>query len=1812
MSYINLDDVPQQSYIPLDTQENLPVQNPEVINTRASKAAYGLNGIIPFAQIKNRIQQGDEDGVRQEASLKVDQGNIAEARQMLLGNPTPEAIAAKFEKQNPATVFEDKYAHEFMNAFYSDPEAGTFADVSKIDSEGTGAVLGVSKELLSWRELIHKRLVDATEKQDQQSFISKTWDFGKDVAGVTSMYTLRGNVPGTFFSGGLTGANLEAQRQKLLTLPYKERAIEFNRIMDQLSEANPGAAIQFADFMESPSSLKIASDNAFNALDISVVGQTAGAIGKGLFGIATKRAIRRMTDTATSAAPIADGSSAPIASVASSAAGLPLRSAKFRMADELTSQLKGAEDPTQRMRDGILSILKPSATLATETPDGLGVEALNRLRQSFTITANKIANLAQNTSRVLRIGDVLNSQEVVEKAAEEITNRYPGLSGNTLNIMPVRHDPISNTFSADQILGRNNGSFFSALKEAETFAEFNGLNGSIHSLDLKPSPAHVVTNLSKLAAQRIAEGNMGYKAARDVARVSDVGKVPPDHTRFFHGGPPSGGQPPTTGGGRWSTTDYKYARDFRSSEGKPGQVWYVDIPKGNPTEVAARAWDAIDEKAGTNAVGTYHHIEIPEAWAKLMKPYASSEELTGLTAAWASKRIEQQGRGYYIAINRPINETAPFIRSSIMQTAKSLNSNKGWANRLGVGWIRTPSEILNEQDMTNRQLAVHAPSLWKQAIADVLAPTGKAFKQNSLFNRLFGKDSKFEIMLKDLQAEQKDFESVGELNDYYQRKWNERPSEAEINGYFALIQGNKVDYIMRNLAVYKNNARLGGELHTVTIGDPYKTLIAPKSIDFNGIVYNHVPESDFRVLVQNGTKLSTPRLSNLKNSKTGQGQLAGIASGEWKLIRIIAPEHKPFAEHTDTFVNWVLTKEAKSRPLEFKQIPERPGGHMEYPYDNYVKQGLFDVDRGTGASPKLIALNKKNLADIEHTLSDPLDSARHARGSTGMFEHLEKEAASIRDWLSKNEPKNTIYHYLSDTTAMAVDSRAMGGKVVDTLHEVQRLIKAGDMAGAEKASLNIPVPWEKLRDLFTGVKDSAGKMKVPPKFSLDQPFYTVPRGKTIADLKNHFESYNVKDVSRFSDISKPGGSLNKQFQVEFTGQRDAYDVMAIHDEGTTWKPHFAYRPADLVDPYTSINRSMSRIIDSTYMDDVKISSVESWLQRAKGLLDAPERDILANPYATFYNTPLKKGIDDLQRQQLEAERYQIKAFAGIPSKLDTYLNELSFKMADSIHGSAGLKRGALIGSKWVYDNSRSVPSFLRAATYHSSLGLFALPQFLVQLNTFVTIAGISGYGKAGQGTAAALMNVYSHAFGASPEALKKLGKIAETFGFRPGEWEELRTALYNTGFNAVGPETNQLMAHSHIYPNKIFTSAAGKVLDAGQIFFVGGEKMSKFGAWFTAGKEFRDLHPTGRLTTADVNKILNRAVDLAGNMDKSSKSLLQSGFGAFPTQFLGYQLRLFEQFTGKRLDWKQKLRLFATYSAVYGAPVASGIGALPLTDAIRSYALNHGYVEGEDKISDTIMNGVPAMLLKAATGEFFNVGERYGAPGFDVVNDVLAGDKNFWSLFAGATGNTLTAYWKAKDPFIATFGSWINGENTFKLTSDDLVQPLKTTAIGNSASRYYEVLNSMNWISRNETKMASGVSPAMATLMTITGLQPLEADKLKLYKQLDNSYKSYYEQAENGYLVEFNRAIRDLNGTVPNYSSASTHFNNAESFLIRFGYPEQRRNELVARAWATTKESRPALERWNYWVQGRNTPAGQEGMRQGTFGRIEQQQGNIK
>jgi hypothetical protein len=1453
---------------------------------------------------------------------------------------------------------------------------------------------------------------------------------------------MRGNVPGVgFFEGGPdVGANIEAQRQALYNMPFRKRAAVYNAIVDKMIEDNPELATNYTGYMAEPTHQKENMNALFGGIDALTVGQS----GKALFSTARKllfkKTVADMARSAAEHAPLADAENVPAAVAA--ATGDLVEAGINKVTPEVAAQLKGTVDPRTISLDGIQSVFKNTVDAIEAGGAGnTGSEVLNRIRERLNTAMSQTLNAVVNVSKIMRISDVLASKVVMKQVYNEIKNRYPGLSGNVINIKPVRWDPVRNGFSADVIHARNDGSFFASPQEAFTFARDNGIT---------------------------------------IERTS-------------YGGEIRGKRPERFGGG--------------------------ELPE-------------------TGAV--LHHIDLQDS------------------------NIYYQGRGYYIAVNRPIDESKSFIQNMIAETAKSQNINKGLANRLGFGWIRTPSETLSEQEMTNRQVAIYAPAIFKKIVSDAYAaanvargklvagpqkllknPFAKGGRSSfsELKENLF-RGNEFETGVKELATAQKDFTNISDLEQWWNQRFGHMPTATQVEGYFGLLTGQRMDYIFRNTLVLKNMHRVGGETHTlVKIVDG----VPVRSKGFVGVIQTTIPNSDDNVMIQDGNTFRTPkRLNNLQNSKEGKEIAKGIEDGTWKLIKVYDPdlnELNEFAGQTKD-IHYVLTKTAETRPLEWKQLPMREGGHIEYPYEYYLKQANISADIEAG---------------------------------------------------------RTVRRYKGDNTAMALDSRAFGKDAAATMNKVREYIKDGNVDEAKKLVISkLPIPWTEVESMFKS------KGPIPARFDVNEPFYVVPKNKTIADIENHFNSY-TDDAKRwtFYDNHTSGSSLAKQAQVEFTGARDAYGVFAMENTGTQLTPHFSYRPADIVNPFDSINRAVTRIINSTYMDDVKISSVQAWIERARPYLDATPAEIAHNPYGVFARAKLKTGTDINTKSMLEAQRYQIKAFAGIPSILDTFLHGLSEKMADSIYASQSpVTKGVKIAAKWSFDTAVEVPAFLRAVTYRADIGLFSLPQLLVQSNTYVTIAGLAGYKKAGQGATAAMLHQWSRLPYVTEDIMKELDKRATKFGWRPGEWREAYDELAKTGFEYVGPETNQTMGYGHMYPNKIAKTALGDFLDMSEIFFKGAERNSRYGAWYTAFKEFRDANPTGRLTVSDRNKILNRADDLSGNMTRASKSLLQTGFGSFPSQFLGYQLRLMEQFTGKRLTMQQRARLIATYAGVYGVPVSTGVvSVIPANDWMKNKAIEYGYVEGKNAVADTLMQGVPYMLLKLITGHKYNVGERYGSPGLDVVNDVLAGDKPFWTMFMGASGGLVTDAWEKADPFIKQMASWLRGNNAWNLTADDVAGLARIPASGNNMVRLVEALHTGNWLSKHENLLARDITPANALWMAFSGLQPSDVAGLKQYQQLETIQKNLETNAENEYILHFRRGLRDM--AQGNFTGADTHMRIAHAGLERSGYPMLKRDALLARA----MDGRTAPERkaWNYWASGQNTPAGQELERQKRYLEIQQQ-----
>jgi len=1131
-------------------------------------------------------------------------------------------------------------------------------------------------------------------------------------------------------------------------------------------------------------------------------------------------------------------------------------------------------------------------------------------------------------------------------------------------------------------------------------------------------------------------------------------------------------------------------------------------------------------------------------------------------------KIMTKGGSYFIrAQAKPLEETHPIIRNWLTQT-KNSQTPTSWLNSF-VGWLRTPEDTLSLDQRHARKVATYVPNLYlktMQETAKELKDLAKTFGRRVEVDYI---NDNGEIVTKKITRKDRwrDFESVlkatrhlkdpasgeigyffrspGELEDFYQLHLKRMPDQAEVAAFFSYKRLIESDAVFRELRLHTGMSRVGAEQHRVfTLDEAGKRVETPF---FNGIRQAVFPGGDDTILVLNervgqhkvfrGDAIPTDIKDELIQS---------VSDGTRKVIRVYDPELRPFTGFLDlddnVRVRYVVTANVETKPLSFNNLPRRGGGHFEYDYDWYIKQARV--------KPETIGTK---------------------------FAH----------W------------YEGDTTIMPVALRALGKDVAERLDKVRVLIKENklDEAKAFVESGGLPMDWKDVKGWFHESFGPKG-VKLPPRLNLDEPIRVVPRNKTIADVDDGLaDRYKTSSgVSTFRDGTRQGSDA-RQNQIQYTGSRDAEELFTIRDIGSRHNPIYKLEPAKLVDPIPTMDRALTRIVNSQVMDDYKIASVEHWVREAGPFLRADPSDIQYAPFWHFHNPVWKTRTPDTAERisQLEVIHRQIQQFMGVQSKTDTLLHSVASKLYDSIYTNLGPKALPLDPS-YMLPYLRDPLQFLRGFAFHAKLGLWNVAQILVQAQTYTNIYGIAGYKYASQGSMGALFHQASR-MNKSPQILDHLDSMATKFGYRPGEFKEAMTELERTGFGYVSREH---AFQDNMFAPSIIKSGFQDFLDAGTLFFRGSERNSRFGAWYTAYREFRDKNPTGRITDKERTIILERADQLSGNMSRASSSAMHTGIMAVPAQFYAYQLRIAEMFMGKRLTPVERFRMMATYAAMYGAPTAFGLTGLPVSDFIRKAAIENGYVVGDKWLNTLVDQGIPSMMLHLATGNYYNVGERYGIQGLETLREALRSDESFWKIVGGASFSTLAGTWEHSDGFIKAIMSGIRGDGQFRPKVEDAVGIFKEFSLVNAAWKTYYGIQFGRWISKNE-RYLHDVTPAMAVLMGTTGLQLQSTSDLQIMSWSLKDQKEAEKHVENRFIQEFRRGINAHANN--NHQQGADYFKRAFNILDVMQYPEEKLGTLISRA---SKDHESLIEsiNWDFYIK--NAPKGQHDARMKAFQRIHQ------
>ncbi len=1123
--------------------------------------------------------------------------------------------------------------------------------------------------------------------------------------------------------------------------------------------------------------------------------------------------------------------------------------------------------------------------------------------------------------------------------------------------------------------------------------------------------------------------------------------------------------------------------------------------------------------------------------------------------------VDQQGLKFKVVVNsKPIDQNDPIFRG-IQLTTKESEAMDSFLNFYGVGKYRTPEEVLSLDQRMNRKVSTYAPSKIIEVMLEArneiqnlanwrgvpFSPSRKRWKE---FNELLEAQQK--ITNPDTNKPGYFAKHPQELQEMYMTHFGRGADEDEVAAYFSFKTFTELDWVMRNVALVRNKLRVGVEQHTFHTRTPEgKSKISTPSLE--GILLKELPGGeDMGVFIGKDGKITVKFMDHLNTHLKGDW-LEGVKTGRYKVIRIFDPELKPlnsFSPETEgKRIRYVIGENLETKPISWDQLPRQGAGHIEYDYDFYIKQA------------KVL---KNSVGDV--------------------FKHI----------------------YEGDTTIMPVNIRAKAIDIANKLDKIRLLIRDKKMDEAKAFSEEyLPMEWKEVKGWFEP-RHFDGE-KLPAHLDLYEPIQVVGKNEMIVNMDNNL---GMRYPGTFRDGTRQGSDA-RQYQVQYTGQRDAYELFTLNDAGgTRQKPLYDVAPAKMVSPIPSMNRALSRITHSHFMDDYKTFAVERWLREASPWLKTEshtDSEIKHAPFAHFHGT---NGVPEFVsnvpiniRTKLEAEHHHIRQLLGISSKTEALIHTATRTLADAIW-----KSKIPIDPDWVLPTLTDPFRVIRSLTFHAKLGLFAIPQFIVQNQTWTSIYAISGYKYASSGSYATLLHQWSRV-NKNPEFLAKLDEYASrlnlpgTSRWKPGEFKEAMSEGHKTGMFNVGGEYALL---DNPVNHKVITNGLDTFLDAGTFAFREGERNVRIGAWYTAYREFRDKNPVGRITDRERDAILERADLLTINMTRASSSKLHTGAMSVTSQFLSYQIRLGELFVGKRLGATMgernlaRARLLAWNGAMYGAPMSLGATGLPIGDFLRQKAMERGYEVGNNWISSLVMEGIPSWTAAMITGKgdvtqgnWYNIGDRYGSQGFETIREALRGDKTMWELIGGASWSTFKGAFERSDGLVKAFSSMIRGDrDQFPLKLEDFVDPLREISSVDSAFKAYGVWNTGRWLSKNGNYLDNQTVPN-AAFMTILGLSPQGVVDSQLKQMSTKTMKEYDKEVLKQFTQEVRRALIAADNN--NKAQYTEHMKRAYVFLEAGGYPEKQKAAAIAHA---MNDNRSMIERINESFFLKDAPDAQADVRQ--------------
>jgi len=653
---------------------------------------------------------------------------------------------------------------------------------------------------------------------------------------------------------------------------------------------------------------------------------------------------------------------------------------------------------------------------------------------------------------------------------------------------------------------------------------------------------------------------------------------------------------------------------------------------------------------------------------------------------------------------------------------------------------------------------------------------------------------------------------------------------------------------------------------------------------------------------------------------------------------------------------------------------------------------------------------------------------------------------------------------------------------VAAMNDVRKLVKSG------QASAN-------------GIDEILERYGVGSFASGDQVLKDFKDGKYQLDheFEVNFDRQNPDIYNRASDYERSLDDTETSFQQYMkTNGRMFYGSKG---EGLKdWQG----RRALVVDPFTTINRTMENIATVTSMADYKVNALEHWVQAFKPYTQFSGMDV--SPFKVFSEGKIVRGSKIARAA--ESQRAVTRRILGWKSDFDMEMKETQSRIRSFIEGAdPTTSRHKFVKTTVDWWNDANPVRAMKEFAFDSALGFFNIAQMPLQaMSSISSVALNPRFGmKAMLGSPDLILYITKSGTDAMLDQLVRRGAW-KSAGFESAEAYKtfMRKAKESGWFNIK--TTHALVNDGG--PNALGSGIGRgytKFKEWGRSPFYAGETLN-YAIAFRMGWEDVAAEMPEAAAKADeffMSKVFKKADDYSFNMREQSKAGWQHGLTSIPTQFWAYNARMLEVFLGKSFTPQQKLQLFVVQSLIYGAAANPVLSAV--FDAIRPALASD--LDPKQNYLDTVAGMIDRGLMDEVAYHLFGadvaLGKRFGSGSWlpQMIQEIFGwseyGEKSLFEWAGGASvGITGGAIGAGLDQ-VVRYAKAEMGDDNLDLkdfTPDTIKAVLGQISSSSNLMKALTVLKYNEWVTRSGSVPVHDVPTANAAFTILFGAQPGKID----------------------------------------------------------------------------------------------------------------------